>query len=236
MSKKTKKELSTKDIHAGHRERVKKRFRSEGLDAFEPHEALEMLLFYAYRRMDTNEKAHEMIREFGSISNLFEASTEEIIKRCDVSEKVAVLISMMLPVHKKYKLSRENQKKVILKASKYAGEFATSLFLGETNECFYVILLDNKRSILHYELLSRGTLNQTFVYPRRIVELCIYHNAISIIIAHNHPSGILYPSDADLKLTRQINDALKHININLLDHFIVSGDNFYSFAEKGKLT
>ena len=220
--------------HKGHRERVKKRYMNEGLANFEDHQILELLLFYAYKQIDTNEIAHKMIKTFGSLHNLFDSHPKEIAKRCKVSENVAVLVSLIPHLSRRYEISKWD-KKAVIGDSKSAGKYCVNLFIGHNYECFYMVFLNTQREILHTELVHEGTIDAAPIYTRVIIEKALTHNAASVVIAHNHPSGKLAPSPSDLEITRKIVKALDNIDIDVIDHVIVGGQKYYSFAEQGVL-
>ncbi|NLY43043.1 MAG: DNA repair protein RadC [Clostridiaceae bacterium] len=221
-----------KKVHKGHRQRVKARYLAEGLDAFEDHQVLELLLFYCIPMKDTNELAHNMIREFGTLAGLFEADPKDICKRCGVSENTAILISLIPSLARRYFISRWGNKPV-LSSSTAAGEYMVSLFTGRTYEVFYVICLDSQNRVNYAALVHEGTINEVPVYPRLIVETALRHKASSVILAHNHPGGSLKPSSEDIMVTKKIKAALEAISIRVCDHIIVAGDKFTSMAEKG---
>ena len=221
-----------KKLHQGHRQRVKKRYLNEGLDAFEDHQVLEMLLFYCIPMKDTNELSHKMIREFGSLAGLFEADPRDICRRCGVSENTAILISAIPSLARRYFKSKWG-KKPVLNSSTIAGEYAISLFAGRTYEAFFVICLDSQNGVNNAVLVHEGTINEAPVYPRIIVETALRHQANSIILAHNQPGGSLQPSREDMEITRRISTALNAISIKVVDHIIVGGDKYMSFAERG---
>lgn len=118
-----------KSLHEGHRKRVKERFANEGLDSFNDHQVLELLLFYAIPMKDTNELAHKMIKEYGSLSGLFEADSKDICKRCQVSENTAILVSLIPSLSRRYFKGKWGQKPILNSVTK-AGEYAVSLFIG----------------------------------------------------------------------------------------------------------
>ena len=209
---------------------MKARYLKEGLDSFEDHQVLEMLLFYAIPMKDTNELAHKMIGEFGSLSNLFEASPADISARCQVSENIAILVSLIPSLTRKYYQGKWGDKPVLDSSAK-AGNFAVSLFAGRTLEVFFAICLDLNSKLTCASLVHEGTINEVAVYPRRIVEAAIRHHAVTVILAHNHPGGTLKPSQADKQVTKMVKDALRGIAVNLADHIIVVGDKYYSFSE-----
>jgi len=219
-------------LHKGHRQRVKARYLSEGLDAFEDHQVLEMLLFYCIPMRDTNELAHKMIREFGSLATFFEADPKDICRRCGVSENTAVLLSLIPPLSRRYFKGKWGEKPVLNSSSK-AGQYAVSLFVGRTYEAFYLICLDAQNRVNHAALVHEGTINEAPVYPRMIVEAALRHQASSVILAHNHPGGSLKPSQADIEVTKRVSTALGSISISVVDHIIVAGDKYASFAEMG---
>lgn len=221
-------------MHAGHRNRVRNRFISEGLDTFEDHQVLELLLYYCIPRRDTNELAHRMIKEFGSLAGLFEAEPKDIEKRCGVSENTAILISMIPSLARRYFKVKWGDKPQLSSSTK-AGEYTTSLFAGRTYEAFYVICLDAQNRVNHADLVQEGTLTEAPVYPRLVVETVLRHRACNIILAHNHPGGSLQPSKADIEITDRIEKALEAISVRVVDHIIVAGDKYFSFKENGLL-
>jgi len=222
------------NLHQGHRQRVKIRYLKEGLDAFADHQVLEMLLFYSVPRKDTNELAHKMLHEYGSLAGLFEAAPKDIAKKCGVSENTAILVSLIPSLARRYFQGKWGEKPV-LSSTTTAGGYAISLFAGRTYECFYVICLDAQNRVNCAELVHEGTINETPVYPRNIVETALRHQANSIILAHNHPGGSLNPSSADIDVTNRIKAAMEPICIKVVDHIIVAGDKFFSFTERGLL-
>ncbi|HHU90048.1 MAG TPA: DNA repair protein RadC [Clostridiaceae bacterium] len=226
--------MSGANLHKGHRSRVKKRYMDEGLDNFSDHEVVELLLFYSIPRQDTNALAHRMIKEFGTLHDLFEAHPRDIERRCKVSMSTAILISMVAPLSRLY-LKQKWGNRPVVNSSAIAGNYALSLFAGRVYECFYVICLNSQNCVNHSALVHEGTINEAPVYPRIIVETALRHKANSIILAHNHPGGSLKASNADIDATRKICQALKTISINVVDHIIVAGDRYLSFAEQGLL-
>ncbi|KJS88413.1 MAG: DNA repair protein RadC [Peptococcaceae bacterium BICA1-8] len=220
------------NVHKGHRQRVKERYLKEGLDSFADHQVLELLLFYAIPMKDTNELAHRMIKEFGSLALLFEAHPQEITQRCGVSENIAILVSLIPPSSRRYFKGKWGDKPV-LNSSQKSGEYAVTLFAGRIYEVFYLICLDTQNRVVHAVLVHEGTINEAPVYPRIIVETALRHQAHSVILAHNHPGGSLNPSKADIDVTQRIKTALNPIDIKVIDHIVVAGGKYVSFAEQG---
>lgn len=223
-----------KNIHKGHRQRLKTRFLTEGLDAFEEHEVLELLLFYSIPMKDTNQLAHKILKEYGSLSAVFDADPNDLCSKCQISLNTAVILSLIPSLSRLYNQDKVKSK-VVLNSSSKAGQYAVSLFIGRLYEVFYVISLDNQNKVNDVRLLHKGTINEAPVYPRLIVETALRHHASSVILAHNHPGGSLQPSIADIEVTKKIKTAMDSISIRVVDHIIVAGDKYYSFAENGQV-
>lgn len=219
-------------MHEGHRQRLKNRFITEGLDGFEPHQILELILFYSIPRRDTNELAHLLINKYGSLSGVLEADPKDLSQTPGIGENSAILLSLIPSLSRIYFRDRWGDKP-ILDSTVKAGQYAISLFSGRNYEVFFVICLDSQNKVNYSALVHEGTINEAPVYPRIIVETALRHKASSVIIAHNHPGGSLNPSKADNEATKRIAAALDSISINMLDHVIVSGDKYFSYAEKG---
>jgi len=219
-------------MHEGHRERLKKRYIHEGIDGFEQHQVLEMLLFFVIPRRDTNQLAHELINKYGSISGVFEADPKDLVKIPGVGENTAVLLSFIPGLARAY-FKDKWREKPILSTSTAAGNYAVALFAGRLYEAFYLICLDAQNKVNHASMVHEGTINEAPVYPRVIVETALRHQANSVILAHNHPGGTLQPSNSDIEVTKRIVNALEAISIKVIDHLIVAGDKYVSFAEKG---
>ncbi|MCL1878968.1 MAG: DNA repair protein RadC [Defluviitaleaceae bacterium] len=217
--------------NAGHRERLRKRFLSQGLDAFAEHEVLELLLFYCYPRCDTKKIAKKMLAAFGSLHNLFEADTKTLVATLGCTENVAVFLSLIPAFANRYFRSKHGEK-IILEDEKSAGAYAIDLFVGETVEKFYVLCLDAQFRLINTVLVSRGTVGEAAVYPREVIRAAIQNHAASIILLHNHPGGTLRPSHGDLETTRCIAEIADPLYIDVIDHIIAVGDTYYSFAAR----
>ncbi len=222
------------DLHEGHRKRLKNRFLEEGLDGFKDHEILELLLFYSIPQRDTNELAHSLINKFGSLSSVLETDSKELVKMRGIGEHSAILLSLIPSLSRIYFKDRWRDKPVLNSSSK-AGEYALSLFTGRNYEVFYVLCLDSQNKLNYASLVHEGTINEAPIYPRIIVETALRYKASRVILAHNHPGGSLRPSKADINATKKIVSALKAIDIEVVDHIIVAGDKYTSFAEESLL-
>ena len=219
-----------KNPHKGHRQRLKHRVIREGIDNFEDHQILELLLFYSIPMKDTNQLAHQLIQTYGSLSAVFDADPKDLCEQVGVTENTAILLTLIPSLARRYQQSKFCEK-AILNSTTKAGKYVMSLFTGRLNEAFYVICLDSQNKVNQATLLHEGTINEAPVYPRLIVETALRHQAVSIILAHNHPGGSLKPSQPDLDVTRKIKAATEAISITVVDYIIVAGDGYYSFAE-----
>ncbi|MCL2378239.1 MAG: DNA repair protein RadC [Defluviitaleaceae bacterium] len=217
--------------HDKHRIRMRARYRTGGLDGFADHEVLEMLLYYTQPRGNTNPRAHEMLNQFGSLHNLFEADVEALMERLGCTENVAVLINMVPALANRYFRSKISQK-LRLDSERAAGEYAMDLFLGHSVERFYVFCLDSQLRLKNTTLISEGTVNEAAVYPREVARAAFQDKVTNVILAHNHPGGSLRPSIADSDVTRMITAGLSFFDIKVLDHIIVAGDTYFSFAAR----
>lgn len=221
-------------VHEGHRERMKQRLLEQGLDAFEDHNVLELLLFFAMPRKDTNPIAHELIDYFGSLDAVFEAPAEELMKVNGIGKNSAVLLKLIPEVCRRYSINK-NRFDNILDSTSKAGDYLASRYMFERDEVVYVVCLDSKRRVICCKELFRGDVNTAEISVRKIAELALAKNASSIIISHNHTSGIALPSKEDEITTRRIKMALESMGITLADHIIVAGDDYISMAESGML-
>lgn len=214
--------------HTGHRERLRRRFDQEGLGGFAPHEVLELLLTYAIPRIDTNGLAHALIRRFGSLSAVLEASKEDLTQMEGVGPRAAALLTMMVPLLRIYEQDK-------LQPRPYLGNYGNlaaychTLFFGVGVEQFYVLCLDAKLNLLSAVLLSQGTPSEVSVQPRTVVQELIRRNAMGAVLCHNHPSGSLAPSYEDVRITQEIQHILDSMGMRLYDHIVVSGKSDYSF-------
>lgn len=217
-------------IHDGHRERLKERFAEFGLDNFSDLNALELLLFYAIPRRDTNPIAHELLSRFGSLDAVLSASERELTEVPGVGRNAAILIRLLPQIVKKSHVSKASEIRIISNSTD-AGKYLLPRFMNEKDEVVYMMCLDSKRSVICCLEMGRGVVNAVDTNVRRMVETALKYKATSVIIAHNHPSGIALPSREDDYFTRRLYKALETIGIRLEDHLIIVGDDFVSLAD-----
>ncbi len=219
-------------IHDGHRQRMKDRFLEEGLDHFSDVQVLEILLYYAIPRKDTNPIAHSLLERFGSLSQVLEAPVEELEKVSGVSRNAAILLKLVTDMGRYYQVNRVTQSSV-LKTIRECGEYLKSYFFGRRNETVFLLCLDAKCKVLCCREVGEGSVNSANVPIRRIVEIALGANATSVVLAHNHPSGLALPSGEDIATTQRVAAALRTVDVNLVDHIIVADDDFVSLAQSG---
>lgn len=216
----------------GHRERLKQRFLREGLDGFEPHNILELALFFVIPRRDTNRIAHELIKTFGSLSAVLDAPAHELINVSGIGENAALFLKLFPSLFRMYEQDKKRKRECIDNTEE-AGRRILSQFVGRTNETVYAVYMDNKREVLYSGVLFEGNVNSAQISTRKLAETAMRFNASSVILAHNHPGGIALPSREDIGTTHKIASVLQGIGIELIDHLIVADDDFVSMADSG---
>ncbi|MBE7040209.1 MAG: DNA repair protein RadC [Ruminococcaceae bacterium] len=222
-------------LHKGHRERLRKKAIRNGLESLAPHEVLEILLFNAIPRRDTNPIAHELLNKYnGNLAKVFEADMEELKKVDGVGDNAAFLIHMIPQFARIFKTGQW-EKKVSLGTHEELGEFAIDMCLGLTEENFYVICLDSNRKLKAYDVLEKGTANEVNIYIRKIAEYAVREKAVNIVLVHNHPNGSPLPSVNDKRLTKEIIRSLSVFGLNVIDHIVVGGRNYYSMDAMGDI-
>ena len=212
------------DIHKGHRQRLRERFRRQGLSGFAEHEVLELMLTYAIAQRDVNPIAHALIDRFGSLAAVLEADAGELMRVPGVGEQAATLIALMPELFGCYQRSLQGARPVIATYSD-AVRYCMSLFFGAREEEVYLICLDQSGRVLHPALLRRGTIDRVSIYPREVVELALRYRAHAVLLAHNHPSGSTCASQADQTVTERIARALALVEVRLVDHLIIGGQS-----------
>jgi len=219
-------------MHDGHRQRLKKRFLNEGLDNFEQLQVLELLLFYCIPRQDTNPVAHRLLDHFGSLTQVLEATPEELKKVPGIGDAVATFLALVTSVGRYYNVNRAASVQ-ILSSLDACGKYLVPRFYGRRNETVFILCMDAKCKVLCCKEVGEGSVNSAAVPIRRIVEMALGANATSVVIAHNHPSGVAVPSNEDIQTTRRLAKALSAVEITLIDHMVVAEDDFVSMRQSG---
>ena len=219
-------------IHDGHRQRLKEHFRKEGLDHFSEIQVLELLLFYCVPRRDTNPIAHQLLEHFGSLSQVLEAPAEELERVSGVGANAATFLSLITQVGRYYLVNR-SQKVEILSTIDKCGAYLVPYFYGRRNETVFLLCLDAKCKVLCCREMGEGSVNSADVPIRRIVETALSANATTVVLAHNHPSGLALPSAEDIQTTRRVAAALSAVEVHLADHIVVADGDYVSMVQSG---
>lgn len=223
------------NVHKSHRNRLRKKFIENGIESFQPHEVLELLLFYAYRQRDTNEIAHRLLKKFGSLSGVFEADIESLTEVEDVGYNTAVFLKLQGNIQRYYMKEKFSQMKNLQITPQNIGEYVQHLFYGYTEEVFYIISLNAECEVISSDIIAKGTVNTTALYSREVIKKVLETKAVFVILAHNHPNGLLAPSEADVKTTKILNEALNFVNVKLIDHVIVGRGDYISLFKDYKI-
>ena len=217
-------------IHKGHRQRLKDRFIREGLDNFDELYVLELLLYYCIPRVDTNPIAHRLLDEFGSLTAVLNASSEDLQRVEGIGENAAIFLSLVMQVGRYYQVKQSEQGK-ILRTIEQCGRYLTPYFYGREQETVFLLCLDAKCRVISCKMVGQGSVNSANIPIRRVVEMALAANATTVILAHNHPSGLAVPSKDDIQTTHRVAAALEAVEIILADHIVVSKNDFVSIVQ-----
>ena len=214
-------EKPVKPHYHGHRARLRQRFLTGGPGALQDYELLELLLTFAIPYSDVKPLAKRVIAHFGSFTQVLDASPEALMEVMGIKEYAAILIRLVKACSE-YALKSEALKRQAIKSLDNLVEYCRASMGGLPDEQFRVIFLNSQNEIIAEEIVQEGTVNQTVVYPRKVLELALKHKATGLILVHNHPSGNATPSPEDLQLTKRVFEAGQMVGVKLLDHLILS--------------
>lgn len=218
-------------LHANHRKRLDSKIEKYGFDSLNEYEQLEYILYVVRPRIDTNEIAHLLIDEFGSLSAVLSTSAKKLQKVEGVGYRTASFISQLNVVSGIVLRSHEERKKVNFSNQSEMIGYIQTFYIGKKHEVVYIFILDRNNNLIKIQKISDGNNRQTEVYVNKIMMSAMENHAASIVIAHNHPSGNSTPSPEDVSTAHYLREVLGTVGINLLDNVIVSDNNYYSFKE-----
>lgn len=215
------------NIHKGHREKVKNRYYESGLASMPDHNILELLLFFGIPQRDTNPLAHELIAKFGSFSGVLEASKSELQSVKGMTESAACLLTLFLPVYKRY-VNDLNKKRRKFDDAKAVADYLRPFYLDTNNERVYAVCLDSQDRLIACRVVSDGDIDSSAFDIRKLASIVLEVKAKKVILSHNHPNGSLVPSHGDAISTKVAYELLNLLKVQLTDHIIVTDKSYFS--------
>lgn len=219
--------------YAGHRKRLRERYAKNGYEALQDYEIIELLLTFVKQRVDTKPLAKQLIKKYGTIEEILKADIKDLKETEGVGDITAVFLNFIGDIAAcSFKDKAEKQKISFRNKNQLISYLRNDIGFSK-NEEFKVLFLNSVNEIIETEILFTGTIDKSAVYPRKILERALYHNARSIVFVHNHPSGNVSPSQKDIELTEEMKKFFKIVDINVLDHIIITKNSHFSFLEEG---
>lgn len=217
----------------GHYSRLRERFLKYGLEGFLDYEVVEMLLKLADPRPDHKQTAKSLLAKFGSLGGTLEAQPEILKSIKGVGDKNLFGLKLVQAVSRRY-LKEGIIDGDYLQSSAQVIDYLIHHLKNKSREQFHVILLNGRNQIIDLVQLFEGSLTTSAVYPREVIKLILERDAAAVIFVHNHPSGNLTPSADDRRITQRLVTACESIDVQVHDHLIIGGNDYYSFS-KNKL-
>ncbi|WP_027250564.1 RadC family protein [Photobacterium halotolerans] len=214
--------------------RPREKLLQRGANALSDAELLAIFLRTGLPGMNVIELAGQLLEEFGSLRALLAADCKSFCQHKGLGPAKYVQLQAVLEMSLRY-LSEKLAKGDALSSPEYTRQYLSQMLRDRHREAFYVLFLDNQHRVISGEVMFEGTIDAASVYPREVVKRSLELNAAALILAHNHPSGVAEPSQADRRITQRISDALALVDIRILDHFVVGDGEVISFAERGWL-
>ena len=215
-------------------ERPREKLLQRGPHALSDAELLAIFLRTGIRGKTAVDIARELLRDYGSLRALLEADFDRFRRSPGLGAAKYALLQAILEMAKRH-LEEELKKGDAITSPNLTRSYLVSRLRGYGHEVFACLFLDNQHRVIDYEELFRGTIDGASVYPREVVKKALAFNSAAVIFAHNHPSGVAEPSEADKHITQRLKQALSLIEVRVLDHFIVGEGHAFSFAENGLL-
>lgn len=214
-------------------ERPRERLINYGASSLSNEELLAIILRCGTKNKSVKELSSDIIREFKSITNLKDATMNKLLEIDGMGISKSAIIVSMIELYKRIYFTEDNLKQLTSADKIY--EYTKSLFYDKKQEYFYCLYFNNKQQLVGKELLFIGTVNKSITHPREIFKYAYLYSATSIICLHNHPSGDVNPSKEDIIFTNSLVEIGLIQKIPILDHIIVSNNNYYSFLENGNI-
>lgn len=226
--------MPARETVSGHRSRLREKFIHSGLDAFHDYEVIELLLTLGMPRKDCKQIAKKALKRFGSLRGVMEASPDELSEIEGLGSKNIFGLRLAQAISRRY-LAERIKGRDFLRSSHDVLSYLSLNLRDRSREVFMVIFLNGRNQILAVEELFEGTLSTSAVYPREVIKRALRNKAAALVFVHNHPSGNNQPSKEDLKITTRLKEAASAIDVVVHDHIIISGDDYYSFSDRGLL-
>ena len=219
--------------YLGHRKRLRERYVKNGYEALQDYEIIELLLTFVKQRVDTKPLAKQLIKKYGTIEETLKADIKDLKETEGVGDITAVFLNFIGDIAACSFKDKAEKQKISFKNKNQLISYLRNDIGFSKNEEFKVLFLNSVNEIIETEILFTGTIDKSAVYPRKILERALYHNARSIVFVHNHPSGNVSPSQKDIELTEEMKKFFKIVDINVLDHIIITKNSHFSFLEEG---
>jgi DNA repair protein RadC len=215
-------------------ERPREKLIELGAGALSDAELLAIFLRVGVVGKSAVDLARDLLNQFGSLNGIFAATEHELSQVHGIGTSKYVQLQAIFEMSQRA-LSEQLQTRDVLNSPQAVRDYLVLKLGSLTKEVFLVLFLDTQNRLVATEEMFSGSLKETSVYPREVVKRALHHNAAAVIFAHNHPSGIAQQSQADELITKQLKQALDLVDVRVLDHFIVAGNNTLSFSQKGLL-
>ena len=219
--------------YLGHRKRLRERYVKNGYEALQDYEIIELLLTFVKQRVDTKPLAKQLIKKYGTIEEILKADIKDLKETEGIGDITAVFLNFIGDIAACSFKDKAEKEKISFKNKNQLISYLRNDIGFSKNEEFKVLFLNSVNEIIETEILFTGTIDKSAVYPRKILERALYHNARSIVFVHNHPSGNVSPSEKDIELTEEMKKFFKIVDINVLDHIIITKNSHFSFLEEG---
>lgn len=233
--------MSESKDYLGHRERLRKRYLSLGCNGLLDYEILELILSFVIPQKDTKKLAKLLLKNFNTLEEVFKKDINTLCTFNGISKRIAIYLNLLgnLSTYSfEEKIKKENLKLELMTSKQIKTKNQLINYLKKNigfskNEDFKVLFLDTSNRIISFETLFSGTIDKAAIYPRKILDRALFHNARSLVFAHNHPSGSVEPSKKDVEFTKTMEKFFKIVDIDIVDHLIIGKYSYFSFLEKG---
>ena len=226
-----KKSDASETSHKGHRENVRRRYLVGGLEVFAPHEILELLLYYAIPRKDTNPLAHRLIDTYGSLPRVMSASPQELQSVEGVGERTAIFLSLIFQIGRWIRLEEMRDSGTHFSSIEEIAAYLTELFAGQEHETVYELCFNRRGDLIMCYNMTNGSVVSVSTDIATLVKNALVCRAAYVVLSHNHPGGDSHPSEEDYDATLRLQDAFASMSIKLWDHIIIGEDGYSSLRE-----